>query len=60
MSAAIELLENQIELLEEDIEVFHLAMDGLGVPRANSEGFEYSMFGRAKYLSKHTRENDND
>lgn len=39
-------LENRLELAKEDIEAFHLAMDGAGVPRSGDEG-ELSMFGRA-------------
>ena len=49
-----EMLENKIELLEEDIEAYHMAMDKLNVPRSLGES-DYSMFGRALVLSKMNR-----
>lgn len=42
--------KNRAELLQEDIESFHLAMDGLRVPRFDERGAAFSMYGRALHL----------
>ena len=38
---------NRLELLAEDLEAYHLAMDDEDVPRADLNGEEYSAYGRA-------------
>ena len=40
------MAENRAELLAEDIECLHMALDKAGVPRKANGGFEYSMWGR--------------
>lgn len=45
--------DNKAELLAEDIEAFHMAMDKAGVPRTDADGKVYSMWGRACKMAKH-------
>jgi hypothetical protein len=42
---------NRAELLAEDVEAFHLALDKHGVPRADEAGAVFSMYGRALRLN---------
>jgi hypothetical protein len=43
---------NRADLLAEDIEAFHLALDKHGVPRADEAGAVFSMYGRALRLNQ--------
>lgn len=44
--------DNKAELLAEDIEAFHMAMDKAGIPRADTSGKVFSMYGRALEMAR--------
>jgi hypothetical protein len=46
--ADLDIRDNKIELLEEDLEVVHIYLDSLNVPREDDSGEKYSIVGRIK------------
>ncbi len=42
------MAENKAELLAEDIEVLHMNLDHIGIPRDDGHGNIYSMWGRVQ------------
>jgi hypothetical protein len=42
----LDMAENKAELLAEDIEVLHMNLDHIGIPRDDGHGNIYSMWGR--------------
>ena len=46
----MDIKENQIELLKEDLEVVHMYLDDLGLPRKDDSGETYSIVGRIKQM----------
>jgi hypothetical protein len=44
----LDIKDNQIMLLKEDLEVVHMYLDGLLVPRKDDNGETYSIVGRIK------------
>jgi hypothetical protein len=52
LSAGLErklgMAENKAELLAEDIEVLHMNLDHIGIPRDDGHGNIYSMWGRVQ------------
>lgn len=46
LHATCGMAENRAELLAEEIECLHLALDKAGVPRGDDRGFTYSLWGR--------------
>lgn len=44
----LDIKDNQIELLKEDLEVVHMYLDGLLLPRKDENGETYSIVGRIK------------
>lgn len=48
----IDIKDNQIMLLKEDLEVVHMYLDGLLVPRKDDNGEIYSIVGRIKQFER--------
>lgn len=48
----LDIKDNQIELLKEDLEVVHMYLDGLLLPRKDENGETYSIVGRIKQFEK--------
>ena len=48
----LDIRDNQIELLKEDLEVVHMYLDGLLLPRKDENGETYSIVGRIKQFEK--------
>jgi len=48
----IDIRDNQIELLKEDLEVVHMYLDDLLLPRKDDNGETYSIVGRIKQFEK--------
>ena len=46
----MDIKDNQIELLKEDLEVVHMYLDDLGLPRKDDSGETYSIVGRIKQM----------